>query len=288
MKTHKLFTFGAGMVLLSVMVSLTVSKVHGQDDTVNVRPTTDFVAPKVFQAAGPTAPSIQETVEQYRNALGAGNNGATPGSLSTGHREINWDAVPAQFSAPNNLPANFFNSNSPRGAVFSTPGTGFQVSANAVNPTNTAVRFGNLNPNYPSIFQTFSPEKLFTALDSNVTDIDFFVAGSNTPALVSGFGSVFTDVDQPDGSGPGEKRGNRKSSTLIEYFDAGGELLFSSFVPASPGNGGLSFFGIVFSDARIAHVRITSGSVPPGPDDDDKQDVVVMDDFLYGEPKAAN
>jgi hypothetical protein len=288
MKTQKLLTFGAGIALLSAMLALTVSKVHGQDGTVNVPRTSDFVAPKVFQAAGPTAPSIQQTVEQYRNELGVGNNGATPGSLSTGHREINWDAVPSQFSAPNNLPANFFNSNSPRGAVFSTPGTGFQVSANAVNPTNTAVRFGNLNPNYPSIFQTLSPEKLFTALDSNVTDIDFFVAGSNTPALVSGFGSVFTDVDQPDGSGPGEKRGNRKSSTLIEYFGAGGELLFSSFVPASPGNGGLSFFGIVFPDARIAHVRVTSGSVPPGADDDDKQDVVVMDDFLYGEPKAAN
>jgi hypothetical protein len=104
---------------------------------------------------------------------------------------------------------------------------------------------------------------------------------------VNGFGSVFTDVDQPDGSGPGEKRGNRKSSTLIEYFDTAGELLFSSFVPAAPGDGGLSFFGIVFPDARIAHVRITSGDVAPGPDDD-KQDVVVMDDFLYGEPKASN
>ena len=288
MKTHKLFTLGAGCALLSVMVSLTVSRVHGQVDTVNVLSTTDFVAPKVFQAAGPTAPSIQQTVEQYRNALGAGNNNATPGFQPTGHREINWDAVPAQFSAPNNLPANFFNSNSPRGAVFSTPGTGFQVSANAVNPTNTPVRFGNLNPNYPSIFQTLSPEKLFTALDSNVTEIDFFEAGSNTPALVSGFGSVFTDVDQPDGSGPGEKRGNRNSSTLIEYFGAGGELLFSSFVPASPGDGGLSFFGIAFPDRRIAHVRITSGSVAPGPDDNDKLDVVVMDDFLYGEPKAAN
>jgi len=288
MKTHKLFMFGAGIALLSATLSLTVGKVHGQNDTVNVPANTDFVAPKVFQAAGPTVPSIQQTVEQYRNELGAGNNGATPGSQPTGHREINWDAVPAQFSAPNNLPANFFNLNSPRGAVFSTPGTGFQVSANAINPTNTPVRFGNLNPNYPSIFQVFSAEKLFTALGSNVTDIDFFVAGSNTPALVSGFGSVFTDVDQPDGSGPGEKRGNRKSSTLIEYFDAAGELLFSSFVPASPGNGALSFFGIVFPDARIAHVRITSGDVAPGPDDDDKQDVVVMDDFLYGEPKAPN
>ena len=64
-----------------------------------------------------------------------------------------------------------------------------------------------------------------------------------------------------------------------------GTLLFSSFVPASPGDGSLSFFGIVFDDARIAWVRITSGNVAPGPDDDAKQDIVVMDDFLYGEPQ---
>jgi hypothetical protein len=61
--------------------------------------------------------------------------------------------------------------------------------------------------------------------------------------------------------------------------------LFSSFVPASPGDGSLSFFGIVFEDARIAQVRITSGDIAPGPDDDKDHDVVMMDDFLYGEPQ---
>ena len=74
-------------------------------------------------------------------------------------------------------------------------------------------------------------------------------------------------MDQPDGSGPGEKRGNRNASTLIEYFGVDGDLLFSSFVPASPGDASLSFFGIVFDDALIARVRITSGNVAPGPDD---------------------
>jgi len=35
---------------------------------------------------------------------------------------------------------------------------------------------------------------------------------------------------------------------LIEYFgtDADGDLLFTSFVAASPGDASLSFFGIVF------------------------------------------
>ena len=97
---------------------------------------------------------------------------------------------------------------------------------------------------------------------------------------------MFTDVDQPDGSGPGAKQGNRGSSSLLEFFGVNGELLFSSFVPAAPGNGSLSFFGVVFNDARIARVRITSGDSAPGPDDEARRDIVMMDDFIFGEPQA--
>jgi hypothetical protein len=143
------------------------------------------------------------------------------------------------------------------------------------------------NPSYATIFTPFSQSRLFSAIGSNVTDVTFFVpGGGNLAAATKGFGVVFADVDQPDGSGPGEKRGNRKASTLIEYFGVHDELLFSSFVPASPGDHSLSFFGVVFPDERIARVRITSGNVVPGADDVGKQDVVMMDDFIYGEPKA--
>jgi hypothetical protein len=116
----------------------------------------------------------------------------------------------------------------------------------------------------------------------------FFVPGTNgtVSATVSGFGAVFTDVDQPDGSGPGKKHGNRGASTLIEYFGPDGDLLFSSFVPASPGDGSLSFFGILFDAPVIASVRITTGDVAPGPNDEPNRDIVVMDDFIYGEPQA--
>jgi hypothetical protein len=62
-------------------------------------------------------------------------------------------------------------------------------------------------------------------------------------------------------------------------------VLFSSFVPASPGDASLSFFGIVFDDPVIARVRITTGDTAPDPDDGGKQDIVVMDDFIYGEPE---
>ena len=76
-----------------------------------------------------------------------------------------------------------------------------------------------------------------------------------------------------------------QASTLIEYFDRNGKLLFSSFVPAAPGDGSLSFFGIKFDDARIASVRIKTGDVAPGPNDDRQHDIVMMDDFIYGEPQ---
>jgi hypothetical protein len=102
------------------------------------------------------------------------------------------------------------------------------------------------------------------------------------PATVSGFGAVFTDVDEPDGLGLFKKLG----STRMDYYASDGRLIFSGFVPASPGDGSFSFFGIVFDDARIARVRITTGTVAPGPDDDGKHDIVMMDDFLYGEPQG--
>ena len=51
----------------------------------------DFVPPAVFQAAGPTADSIQGTVDEFRAALGNPNNGNATGPLPTGRREINWD-----------------------------------------------------------------------------------------------------------------------------------------------------------------------------------------------------
>jgi hypothetical protein len=41
----------------------------------------------------------------------------------------------------------------------------------------------------------------------------------------------------------------------------------------------------VLQDARIARVRITAGAVP-GSDDTKKLDVVMLDDFIYGEPQV--
>ena len=246
----------------------------------------EFVAPVVIQAAGANAASIQSSVDAYRAALGNPNNGNNPGPLQSGRREINWDGGNPNVldtTAPVTPFDVFLNT---RGSQFTTPGLGLSQAPPSGGPQGgLAVLFGN--PTYANIFHTFSPSRLFTPVGSNITEAVFFIPGTNgtVPATVRGFGAVFTDVDQPDGSGPGGKRGNRHASTLIEYFGRDGRVLFSSFVPASPGDGSLSFFGIVFDDARIASVRIKTGDVAPGPNDDRHHDIVMMDDFIYGEPQ---
>jgi hypothetical protein len=233
-----------------------------------------LAAPLVRSATGPNPASLLPTVDTYRADLGVLNPNVA-GCFTTGRREINWDGVPDANSAPANLAANFFNVNSPRGVIFSTPGSGFQVSARAGNPTSTPILFGNINPTYPSIFQVFSSPRLFTQLGSNVMDVTFFVAGSTTPATVSGFGAVFTDVDV-------------SGSTSIEYFDAGSNSLGVFPVPAGSGSQTLSFLGVSFTAGeRVSRVRITSGTTAPGPNDAPPAvDIVVTDDFLYGEPQA--
>ena len=242
----------------------------------------DFVAPSVFQAAGPNAASIQGTVEAFRAELGNPNNGNAAGPLGTGHREINWDGLGSNVTTAPVTPFNVFLNT--RGAQFTTPGIGLSQAPLSGGPQNGLVGLFN-NPSYATTFSAFSQLRVFTPVGSNITDSVFFLPGSNgsVPATVRGFGAVFTDVDQPDGSGPGVKRGNRQSSVLVEFFAIDGQLLYSGFAPASPGDGGLSFLGITFTDPRIASVRIIAGDVP-GPNDDQDHDIVMMDDFIYGEP----
>jgi len=235
----------------------------------------------VFQAAGPTAESIQSTVDAYRDALGE-PNGNNEGPLPGGRREINWDGVGGNDTTTDPVTP-FDGFLDTRGARFTTRGTGLSQAPPAGGPQGGLAALFE-NPSYGTIFGTFSPFRLFTAVDSNVTEAFFFIPGTNggEPATVTGFGAIFTDVDRPDGSG---KKGGTRGSTRLQYFDADGKVLFSSSVPASPGDASLSFFGVVFDEALVGSVRITSGNKAPGPDDGGRTDVVMMDDFIYGEPQ---
>ena len=224
----------------------------------------------VTTASGANSAAIQASVDAFRIGLGALNPNVV-GSAGSGRREINWDGVPDSLSAPNNLPANFFNVNSPRGTVFSTPGSGFQVSATAAS--GTPIEFGNINSSYTSLFAPFSAQRLFTAIGSNVTDVSFFVPGTTVAASVSGFGAVFTDVDLANVSS-------------LTFFDGSNVLLGTFFVPATAGNEGLSFLGVRFTEERIGRVRITAGNQGLGGLEVGGADLVAMDDFIYGEPIA--
>lgn len=213
---------------------------------------------------------ITAAVNQYRTLLGALNPNVA-GEQPGGRREINWDGVPAAFTNNDLFPGNFFNANSPRGVLFTTPGSAFRISDNGYVDVNAA---------YAGEFNVFSSPKLFTARGSTVIDVQFVVAGSNTPALVTGFGSVFADV-------------GLATSTTIEYFDAAGNrLAIATAAPRSDATG-LSFVGAVFESRIVARVRITSGNTPIDPNVTDNvstggtRDIVVMDDFIYGEPRAA-
>jgi PEP-CTERM motif len=239
-------------------------------------PSTVRATPVTFAATGANPAAIQTTVDAFRAQLGGGSVPGANGSFGGVRREINWDGVPDMFAAPFNLPANFFNVNSPRGVVLSTPGTGFEVSANAgVAP----IEFDNIDPTYSSSFQTFSSQRLFTALGSTITDVNFFVPGTNQPSTVSGFGAVFTDVDVA-------------GRTTLQFFDSANATLGGQLFVASPLNNGLSFIGVFFNAGeQVARVRITSGSSPLAAgtiDGVNGTEVVAMDDFIFSEPAPAS
>jgi hypothetical protein len=234
-------------------------------------------APVIRVGAGANPAAIQTAVDQFRADLGGVNN-SVGGSFTSGRREINWDGVPDSFAEPNALPFNFFNVNSPRGVIFhSIANIGgnhqFRVSAN--NGTGTGVRFDNLDPSYSIIFQTFSSQRLFHGRFANEIEILFFVPGTSVPATVSGFGAVFCDVDS--------------SNTFIEYYDTAGLKISGSSLNVA--SNGLSFIGTSFNAGervakviiRLGNSNIQSGNI----DGTNGVDVVAMDDFIYGEPRAA-
>ncbi len=219
---------------------------------------------------GRSLAEIQDTVEQYRKDLGGANNLNAVGTQAQGHREINWDGVPADKSAPNLFPGDFFKT---RGLLVSAPCDQLQVSSSLAE--SPKVEFSNIKRNLSQLFKAFSPEKLFAPLGSNTLNVTFTVPGSKTPATVSGFGAIFSDVDLA-------------RISKIEYFDMRGKRIAEIPVEAvEHANESFSFVGLNFKNGqRIAKVRITTGNVPlqQYSQENARDDLVVVDDFLYAEP----
>jgi hypothetical protein len=228
-----------------------------------------IAAPITFSDAGTNAAAIQADVDAFRSVLGNPNNGNAPGLIVDGRREINWDGGGSTATSPGPNPFTVFHES--RGAFITSPTSG----ATFVQVPNADLDtfFGNSSYN-ESRFPTFSPNRLFSGVGSNITDVTFSLPGSPaTPAFVSGFGVVFSDVDVV-------------GSTTLQFFDVNGNSLGSPF-SAPAFNNGLSFLGVVFdAGENVGRVRITSGNVAPGPNDTRSTDVVMMDDFLYSEPQV--
>lgn len=227
----------------------------------------------IFKAKG----NIDSVLKEFRDLLGTLN--IAPGIPATqgGRREINWDGVPPMFTNNNSFPADFFAATDPalpngrkRGLLYSTPGSGFSVSDND---------FSFVDATYDNQFNDFSPARTFIAAGSNITDNFFKVPGTNINASVQGFGVVFSDV-------------NNASSTSMEFYD--GDRLLGTFKVPNIGNnnpGGFSFLGVFFPNEKVTRVRIFSGSAALSPGQNDLsngggKDLVVMDDFIYSEPKG--
>jgi hypothetical protein len=250
-------------------------------------------APVAFTIAGQNTADIQATVDAFRANLGAlNNNGVCAGACTpgVGRREVNWDGVPDAFASGgvNPFPGNFFNLDGAqaagrvRGIQFSSPGQ-IEVSANAGNPTGTPTLFGNHDADNTNQFAAFSAQRIFGVVGAVTLDVSFSVPGSpGAPALVRGFGAVFTDAEIA-------------GLTSLEFFDADGNVLFdldSAVFPIPVGAGdttkSFAFAGVSFDSAVVARVRISAGDVDlKRTNFGNFQDLVAMDDFIFGEPVAA-
>ena len=225
----------------------------------------------IFSDSGANAASITDTVDAFRATLGDPNNGNNPGPLPTGRREINWDGGGPPV-IDGTLPATPFTVfQNTRGATFTTPGTGLTQAA----ATGGLLSLDLINPQYAALFAPFSPNRLFAPIGSNITDGLFSIPGTGgtAPAGVSGFGVVFSDVDL--------------AGTSISFgttAGAIGPLPVATFT----GNQTFSFLGLFLGpgEGLITNVRIVTGTTALGPSESPTVDLVVMDDFLYGEPRA--
>jgi hypothetical protein len=211
--------------------------------------------------------AIEADVDAFRLLLGNPLNLALPGQQPSGRREINWDGVPASLTNNAKFPLDFFNVNSPRGLIYEPTSRALEVSSNS---------FSNIEPAYAGEFLPFSGTKLFSPLGTNDSDVRFVVAGSDAPATVRGFGVVFSDIDV-DGQ------------TFFVAFDVDGNQLGVFRADKRSDARGLSFLGVAFRSAVIArvHIHCGTGALAAGEldvSDGGTRDLVVMDDFLYGEP----
>jgi hypothetical protein len=258
-------------VIAATVALFTACNKDNNDDYGPNGPNNPTINAQQFKATGDST-GIASKLDEFRNTLGATLNTA-PGATG-GRREVNWDGVPANLTNNNNFPADFFGSSDPalangrkRGLLMTNTGTSFRVDS---------TDFSEVDASYGDQFNRFSPKRLFVYMGNTVTECTFKVPGSTTDAFVKGFGVVFNDVDDAN-------------STSLEFFN--GSKSLGVYKASQSPSGQFSLLGVFFPDEKITKVRITSGNalLAAGTKDISSggtKDLVVMDDFLYDEPKA--
>lgn len=252
----------------AIAVTLVVSSCSKNNDYNDPKPP---VPPAPQSTVVSASGDLTNALTQFRSILGDVLN-STPNQTS-GRREINWDAVPANFTNANNFPFDFFNSTDPtvangrkRGLVYTNTGTSFRVDS---------TDFSEIDPSYAAQFEAFSAKRTFAYMANNVSVISFKVPGTNTDAFIKGFGLVFSDIDDAN-------------STTLEFFN-GSKSLGVFKAPVKVAANSFSFLGVYFPNEKITSVKITAGNGILGTglkdiSDGGSKDLVVMDDFFYNEP----
>jgi len=228
-----------------------------------------------FEDAGLVAADIQDTVDDFRNALGPNNGNAPVNGDPLGRRQINWDALPDALSDPTLFPGDFFNGDSApraRGIEFKPTGTttGFLVSSTLASGVPVAFGFDDFLPR-------FSDERLFASIGGSSFDINFYdPSDQTTKATVRGFGAVFSGLDFAD-------------TVEMQFLNLADELI-GVMNPLGTSEFDLNFAGAIFDSAEIATVRILGGNrflEGNGSFGGGSGDGFVFDDFIFGEPIAA-
>jgi hypothetical protein len=214
---------------------------------------------KVITGSGAAPADINGAVAEFRARLGS-NLGDAVGSGAVGRREVNWDVGGGGVPEGSIVFGSTLDAFAFRGVTVSTPKGALEISGET---------FGNLN-DYTDIFTPFSSPRLFAPLGATITDVRFNRPGAiDEAATTRAFGAVFLDVDMASTSG-------------LEFFDIHGFSLGKAYAPVA--GRGLSFVGVDFGFNVVGSVRVFNGNTPVGADDGGDVDIVVLDDFIFGEP----
>jgi hypothetical protein len=239
------------------------------DDFVPAPAQAQAVGFTIFSASGTT--DVTTRIAEFQTQLGGASNGNTAGTQATGSRAVNWDAAIVPVF-PVGFPGDFFNN-----LNTAPPTRGLIVGVSGNNMSASNDDFATLNPNYADDFNAFSTANTFAPLSSNVLWARFEVpAATGVAAGVTGFGAIFSDVDVA-------------GSTTLEFFN--GNVSLGTFeAPVRTDANGHSFLGVSWGDGqKVTAVKLTLGQAALGATVEDvsdggANDLVIVDDFFYGEP----